>query len=343
MSDCDLMTESMPLLLTESLEPARRELTHQHIEQCPVCSDEWTAMKETWQLLGDMPELEVPPRVKQKFLAEIGQAPVADTPANVVPFRRRPVLKWIAQAAAVAIIAGGSFFAGHRGVGSPQGPLTAQKFNTPAQITDVQPVKYSIAETRTLDASSLSPNIEGRPDIQNVQFIDDNPNDDKIGVAFDVTQHVTVNGDKSDKSMVRLLAYVLENEGHTNSSSSRAIDWIRQTYKDPQHADPEITRALASVLRNDENQGVRIKAVETLKTLPAKEAAPETRQALIEALKNDPNPAVRIKAVDALANLARNGESFDTAAVDTLRQKATQGDENLYVRVKAAEALSNIH
>ena len=34
MSDCDVMRESMPLLLTESLDPARRELTHQHIERC---------------------------------------------------------------------------------------------------------------------------------------------------------------------------------------------------------------------------------------------------------------------------------------------------------------------
>jgi HEAT repeat protein len=35
--------------------------------------------------------------------------------------------------------------------------------------------------------------------------------------------------------------------------------------------------------------------------------------------------------------------TLDPAAVDMLRQKASQDDENLYVRVKAAEALSNIH
>ena len=65
--------------------------------------------------------------------------------------------------------------------------------------------------------------------------------------------------------------------------------------------------------------------------------------ALIQALKSDPNPAVRLKAVEALANLARSGTALDPAAVDMLRQKASQDDENLYVRVKAAEALSNIH
>ncbi|MGZ7033224.1 MAG: HEAT repeat domain-containing protein, partial [Thermoanaerobaculia bacterium] len=67
-----------------------------------------------------------------------------------------------------------------------------------------------------------------------------------------------------------------------------------------------------------------------------------TRDALIEALRSDPNPAVRIKAVDALAKLAGSGATLDSAAVDMLRQKASQDDENLYVRVKAAEALSKI-
>ena len=86
---------------------------------------------------------------------------------------------------------------------------------------------------------------------------------------------------------------------------------------------------------------MRIRAVDTLTTLsgPGSES---TRDALIEALKSDPNPAVRIKAVEALANMARSGSTFDTATVDTLRQKAAQDDENLYVRVKAAEVLSSI-
>ncbi len=119
------------------------------------------------------------------------------------------------------------------------------------------------------------------------------------------------------------------------------MEWVRRTYSDPQYADPEIANALAKVLRNDSHEGVRIRAVDTLTTLPPTVGS-QARDALIEALKSDPNPAVRIKAVEALANMARNGQTLDAAMVDTLRQKASQDDENLYVRVKAAEALSNI-
>ena len=327
MSECDFIREGMPLLLTESLEPVRREQTHQHIERCALCTREWNDYRETWRLMGALPEVEVPSRVRERFLSSAGLSS-----ANVVAFRRRVPLKWIAQAAAVAVIAAGSFYAGHRA------PVRIAP--TPATLNTVTAAPYSIAESRVLPASAISPNIEGRPDINNVSFFDDDPNDPDIGVSFDVTSHVTVTGKPTDKSMVRLLRYVLENEDHLTPSRSRAIDWVRTTYSRPGNADPEIAAALANVLRNDEHQGVRIKAVETLKTMAP--MALDTRAALIEALKSDPNPAVRIKAVEALANLARSGATLDAAALDTLRQKASQNDENAYVRVKAAEALGSI-
>jgi len=331
MSECDFMRESMPLLLTESLDPVRREHTHQHIEQCSLCSEEWSAYQETWRVLDTLPAVDVPARVKDRFLAQIAPETKTD---NVVPFKRRPALKWIAQAAAVVVIAGGSYFTGHR-----SRPVELQR--TPATLAAVQP--YSIAESRVLPASLISPNIEGRPDIQNVQFDRTSTGDDQIQLAFDITSHVTVTGRPTDKSMVRLTRYVLENEDQLGPSRSRAIDWVRQTYSRPGNADPEIAVALANVLRTDEHQGVRIKAAETLKSLqPSAASATNTREALIEALKSDPNPAVRIKAVEALAKLASSGAQLDAATLDTLRQKASQDDENAYVRMKAAEALSTV-
>lgn len=331
MSECGVMSENMPMLLTESLDPAQRELTHQHIESCAACASEWSAMKETWQILETLPTVEVPARVKQRFLAEISAA--SAVPANVVPFRRRSAARWLAEAAAVVIVGGSAFYAGHRTT-----PPVELK-TSDAQLTAIQP--YSIAESRVLPAASISPTIEGRPDIQNVQFTDASSSNQQIGVSFDITSHVTVTGKPTDKSMVRLLRYVMENEDKMSPSRSRAIDWVRATYSRVDNPDPEITEALANVLRNDEHQGVRIKAADTLQSMQSA-MTDGTRDALVEALKNDPNPAVRVKAVEALAKLARSGAVLDPDMVDTLRKKAAQGDENVYVRVKAAEALSSI-
>jgi hypothetical protein len=350
MSECSAVTERMPLLLTESLDATRRELTHEHIESCELCGAEWSAYKETWLVMGDLPEVTVPDRVRQRFLAAAGIAMPSDVIlpgnddqriANVVPFRRRPAIKWVAQAAAVAVLVGGGYVAGNRNV-EPAAQITPTIVSqgrpfTPASSPFEQ---MSLAETRTMDAEALSPEIQGRPNIANVQFVDGNASDDQIGVSFDVTSRWTVTGNPKDRSMVRLLSYMLENEESMTPRSS-AMEWVRRTYSDPAYADPEIAKALAKVLRNDSHEGVRIRAVETLTTLPPA-VATQTRDALIDALKSDPNPAVRLKAVEALIEMARSGEVLDAAMVDTLRQKASQDDENLYVRVKAAEALSQI-
>lgn len=336
MSECGALRERMPLLLTESLDPVRRELTHEHIEGCDACSREWAAYRETWRVMDDLPEVAVPARAKARFLDAIGQTgePVADRDTNVVPFRRRPALKWIAQAAAVAVLVGGGYFAGMKQ------PVEIQP--TQARIENVTPISapMSIAETRVLNANAIAPDIQGRPDITNVRFVDADASDNQIGVEFDISSRWTVTGNPRDKSMVRLLSYMLENE-ETMTPRSTTIDWVRRTYSDPANADPEIANALAKVLRSDGNEGVRLRAVETLTGLPPA-VATQTRDALIEALKTDPNPAVRIKAVEALANMAQSGVHLDAGMVDTLRQKASQDDENLYVRVKAAEALSSI-
>jgi hypothetical protein len=352
------MKESMPLLLTESLDPVRRELSHQHIESCDVCGAEYAAYKETWATLALLPEVEVPARAKQRFLqaaglVEAAQTPVvklvektAETPVeqsadNVVPFTRRPAFKWVAQAAAVAVLVGGAYFAGDRNADriTPQ-TATIDGVMPINRVSTRLPETMSLAETRVLDAAALDPVIQGRPNIANVQFVDGDASDDEIGVSFDVTSRWTVTGNPKDKSIVRLLAYMLENEESMTPRSS-AMEWVRRTYSDPAHADPEIANALAKVLRNDTHEGVRIRAVDTLTTLPAA-VSTQTREALIEALKNDPNPAVRLKAVEALTNMAQSGVQLDASVVETLRAKAAQDDENLYVRVKAAEALSNI-
>jgi hypothetical protein len=347
MAECSAMKESMPMLLTESLDAAGRELAHQHIESCAVCGEEWQAMKETWAFMEALPPVEVPSRVRGRFLAEVmPAAALSNVPvSNVVPFQRRGAFQWLAQAAAVVLIAGGSYFAGHRTV-------TIQP--TDAKIIGAKPVSYipsesqqplySIAETRVLPASAISPNIEGRPEIDNLQFVDPDPNDGKIGVAFDITSHLTVSGSPNDKSMVRLLSYVLQSADRASLARSHTIDVVRNTYANSTDTDPEIAQALAKVLRGDDHLGVRMAAIDTLKTLTTKATTTEpTRDALIEALRSDPNPAVRIKAVEALAKMASSGQTLAPEAVDMLRQKASQSDENLYVRVKAAEALSKIH
>ena len=168
----------------------------------------------------------------------------AELPKNVVPFHRKPAFKWVAQAAAVALMVGGGYFAGAKRVDTTIAPTPALVERAPSSY--VRPV--SLAETRVLDAETLSPEIQGRPNISNLQFIDADATDQDIAVSFDVTSRWTVNGNPRDKSMVRLLSYILEHD-KAGTPRNDTLEWVRQTYSDPAYADPEIARSLAKVLR----------------------------------------------------------------------------------------------
>jgi hypothetical protein len=335
-----LIREQMPLLLTESLGPAAREAAHGHIESCASCDAEWTKAREAWKLLAEAPDRPVPARVRARFLDEVSTmgGTVSRRPV-VVPFTRRPVFRQLAQAAAIALIAGGAYFAG-----TTRGTMPASGAGTIAAANPAP--HFRISENALLSADQIAPEIAGSPAIANVRFIDHQGRPGEVGMTFDLTQKVTVTGKSTDQSLINLAAYVLGDSDHPTNSRSNAIQWVRDTYSEGQTADPQIVTALASVLRNDANEGVRLKAIETLGSLPAASlggAAAQARLALIEAVQNDPNTNVRLKAVEALANLAAVPEGFDPAAVETLRKKASQNDENPYLRVKAAEALSQMN
>lgn len=330
MSECHALRERIPDLLVESLEGNQREEAFRHIESCDGCALEWKSIRETWDMLGAVPDIPVPPSAAARFEETIVRMQQERNP-KVVPFRRPAWQRWAAQAAGIVTLVGASYFAGTQG-----GPTAPVDRSEPASIASVQTIA-PIAEQLFLPASQLSPGIQGNPDIRNVNVFTEAG---EIGVRFDLTSSVTVKGQPGDESLVELISYVLQNGDSPTHSRSEVIQWVKDTYS-TSSAEPELVAALANVLRTDSHEGVRIKAADALRSLPASSAG-GAREALIQALTNDPNPAVRMKAIDALANLVANGDQLDSAAVDVLRSKADQDDENLYVRVKAAEALSQI-
>lgn len=329
MPECNAILERMPLLLIEALDAPSREESHQHIETCSVCRSEWEAARKAWELMGQLPEVPVPARVGKGFARHLEEL---QPRSNVVAFARRPTRGWLQVAAAAVLVAGSSFFAGSRSHPGRSGEGSAR-------LADK--AQYRLAENMVLPASGIAPDIQGRPEIRNVQFIDNPGDGSEAGVTFDMTSHVTMTGSSHEPSFVNLLTYVLKDSTQMNRTAD-TIQFVKQKYTGADNADPQIVSALASVLKNNSHEGLRLKAADTLRELSGS-TVPEAQSALIEALKNDPNPAVRIKAVEALSDLARARNGLEPASVDTLRKKAAQDDENPYVRVKAAEALKRIN
>jgi hypothetical protein len=333
------MRNRMPLLLTESLDGEEREQAYLHIESCDGCEREWQGMRDTWSMLASDRDRPVPDRVRSRFLDSIGADPQPAVPDNVVSIWRRPEVRWVAQAAAVVTLVGSAYFAGTRAVDE------SRPVFSPAQVSEA-PSQFTLAANRVVPASQLAPQIEGAPRISNIQFTEKAERPGEVGVSFDLTSNVTVTGSPDEKSFVSLMAYLLQDRTNPTPSQSDAIQWVSRTYGVERNADPAIVEALAKVLRSDSHEGVRLRAIETLRTIQSQDLAgggDQARDALIEVLKNDPNPAIRIKAVEALTNMLGGEGMFDPLTIETLQEKATQADENPYVRIKAAEALSQLN
>jgi len=333
MAQCSEVRDRFADLLLGSIESADRENALLHIEGCPSCNREWAENRRVWDLLGDIPDVPLPDRVRANFQADLDRE-FGRPRSNVLVFDSRKAVQWLSRAAAFILIVGSSFVAGRQF--APQRSLPMES----ATIQSIEPMSVSIAERLTVPASRVNPEILGSPEIRNLNVLAANESGE-IEVTFDLTSSMTITGRPEDKALVQLLAYVVQSQDNPTHSRSRVIQLVRDTYGTKGIADPEIVRAIAFVLANDTHEGVRIKAVDALRNLP-QELVPEARSALLKALRTDPNPAVRMKAVEALANLATTATEVDPETLDILREKAAQHDENPYVRVKAAEALSQI-
>jgi HEAT repeat protein len=93
--------------------------------------------------------------------------------------------------------------------------------------------------------------------------------------------------------------------------------------------DETIEEALISALVYDNDPGVRMRALEGLKTFADEQ---HVQAAFVHALQNDSNAGIRIEAIDAL--FARNPR--DRKLAERVSE-ATKQDDNPYVRSKALQ------
>ncbi len=283
-----------------------------HLESCERCRSEVEAVESAWVRLGADPDATVDPEFR---LAAREMLEAETLRRRVVPMRAR---RWIPALQAAAMLAMGV-----------AGYLVAR---AGARGTAAGAASSAGAAT----AASAIPDLSKQPKLANVAF---RPADasGRIGVSFDVTTRYSVEGRPGDRTVSDLLAYMVSGSGSTEGARGKAIDLVSQRYAGEPAVSPQIVATLVDTLKNDKNPGVRKKAAEALGQLPP---SPAVRDAFLAALKGDANPAVRIAAVEGLAKAAITLR--DPAAIETLREKASDDRETGYVRVKAAKALQRV-
>ena len=169
--------------------------------------------------------------------------------------------------------------------------------------------------------------------ISNVRFVDSDMSDGTLGIRFEAVRPVQIMGPIDDPEIQRVLTFAVLNEQNPGVRL-RAVNAVSASER--LHSDHEIRDALVTALKTDSNAGVRGEAFNALSRYPFDE---EIRDAMIHTLVFDENPALRINAINRLQEQVP--ASFDERLESVLRTRMVL-DENAYIRTKARTVLSNL-
>ena len=174
-------------------------------------------------------------------------------------------------------------------------------------------------------------------DITNVQFVDSDASDGSVEFVFDAVRPVHVKGALDDPRVQRVLAYAVVNDQNPGVRL-RAVNTVG-AYT-PSAGESEIKRALIIALKSDPNTGVRKEAFNSLMRYPFDN---DIKQALIQVLTHDENPAMRMDAIATLQSRFKSGVGTDKELEKVFKARM-ENDENTFIRERARtviEGLSN--
>lgn len=170
----------------------------------------------------------------------------------------------------------------------------------------------------------------GSTQISNIRFIDADSSDGQVEFAFDAVKPMRVKGSVSDPKVQEVLTYAMVNEQNPGVRL-RAVSTLSANHSKP---NSKVKAALLAALQADKNDGVRRAALATLQKYPFDD---EIQSAMIYVLQNDPNPAIRIEAIKSLEGQKAEGQELINVLKDTM-----ESDNNSYIRQRAKAVLEEV-
>lgn len=189
-------------------------------------------------------------------------------------------------------------------------------------------------ENRTSLVTSWEPerlvqeSVAGNLRIASVRFVETAGRPAQAVFTLESVTPTRLKGAVDDPEIQKLLAHALADEQNPGIRL-RAVNAI--TPQQDAAPDREIKAALILALNNDDNAGVRSSALEALTHYPFDR---EIRDALLQTVLYDKNPGVRISAINSLDTLSRHGMVSDQTVLDVFTE-TLQHDNNEYIRMKA--------
>ena len=159
--------------------------------------------------------------------------------------------------------------------------------------------------------------------ISNLQVVSADPVTGQVELAGEVSQPLRFQG-KMEDARVRSLLFSALRDANNPGSRLNAIEVLAQ-----KPTDESIEEALINALIYDHDAGVRMRAMEGLQKFADEQ---HVRAAFMHTLGNDTDAGIRVKAIDAL--MARNSRDVELAK---RLEAVTKKDDNPYIRSKGLE------
>lgn len=174
--------------------------------------------------------------------------------------------------------------------------------------------------------------LSGDTRISNISFIAKNAGDGTVEFTFDAIKPMHIKGKINDPQVQNVLMYSMLNEDNPGTRLN-TINLINSSSQ-PQ-PDNEIKNALLSVVKFDNNQGVRWEAMKLLQKFTFDD---EIKKTMLYVLQNDSSSGMRIEAMNRLVQANKTGSKFNDEDLSVFKQKM-QDDDNNYIRYQAKTVL----
>ena len=184
---------------------------------------------------------------------------------------------------------------------------------------------YEIFKNPNVENATGNSVLNNSLKISNINFIDSDVSDGLFEFTFDAVKPGYFKGNVNDANLQKILTQAVLNEQNpgTRLNSLNVINAVNN-----KSFDDEIKKTLIIVSKYDENPGVRLEALKSLKIIPFDN---EIKSTLIYVLLNDTSSGIRIEAINNLVEVAKKGFSLNANDLSLLRGKV-QSDQNNYVK-----------
>jgi hypothetical protein len=200
---------------------------------------------------------------------------------------------------------------------------------------------YEVTQSRAAHAAAqpqkaiVTPEHVLQPgDVAAISSISRLPNSEVVEVNYNQVVPQTLKGSLDDPAIRQLLMMASQNSESPSVRDDSVGLLVSECRAGHSCQATGIRDALMALLRYDQNEGVRAKALEGLQPYVAEDV--RVRNAVLEALMNDSDPKIRTSAISILEPV-----EADTSVRQVLHTVATS-DENPHIRTVSRQVLSHV-